>query len=105
MTHSHRSSRFSTTDSSEYGGSDLGYGSVFDLRHCDKYYVSETPTRLKRFKLYCKHKSESAKASNGIMLIIVINTLCMAIEHHNEVCLHSHNIGLKIFVWRNFSMR
>ena len=85
VAHSYCSSRLSTTDSSEYSASDLGYGSVFDLRHCDKYYVSQTPTKYQRFKLFCKHLAESTTASNSIMFIIVINTICMAIEHHNEV--------------------
>ncbi|XP_066934051.1 voltage-dependent T-type calcium channel subunit alpha-1H-like isoform X1 [Clytia hemisphaerica] len=77
------SSQISATDSSEYSCSDFD-GSVFDLRHCDKYYVSEVPSRYKQFKLFCNHLAESSKYSELIMSIIVLNTICMAVEHYNE---------------------
>ena len=61
------------------------YGSMFDLKNADKYYVSEDPTFFQRFRQYCKRISDSRKFSHGIMLIIVINTICMGLEHHNQV--------------------
>ena len=47
--------------------------------------MSEVPSRYKQFKLFCNHLAESSKYSELIMSIIVLNSICMAVEHHNEV--------------------
>ena len=65
--------------------------SMFDLRICDKYYVSERPSLYTRFRMFCKRFPESSKVSYFIMGVIVLNTFCMAVEHHNEVCLAGLN--------------
>lgn len=70
--------------STEYS-SEVCYDSMFDLRVCDKYYISEDPTTFQRFRLFCKKVSESTKVSYFIMGVIVVNTVCMAVEHHNQV--------------------
>ena len=61
------------------------YGSMFDLRNADKYYVSVEPTFIQKFRMHCKNLSESRKFSHFIMLFIVLNTICMGLEHHNQV--------------------
>ena len=61
------------------------YGSMFDLRNADKYYVSVEPTFFQKFRKHCKNLSESRKFSHFIMLFIVFNTICMGLEHHNQV--------------------
>ena len=61
------------------------YGSMFDLRNADKYYVSVEPTFFQKFRKHCKNLSESRKFSHFIMLFIILNTICMGLEHHNQV--------------------
>ena len=61
------------------------YGSMFDLRNADKYYVSVEPNFIQRFRKHCKNLSESRKFSHFIMLFIVLNTICMGLEHHSQV--------------------
>ena len=68
-------------------GSEFLASSAFDLRTSGKYYVSADPTYFQRCRMYCRKLSESAKVSNAIMFVIIINTTCMAIEHHNQVSL------------------
>ena len=48
-------------------------------------YCFQVPSRYKQFKLFCNHVAESSKYSEIIMSIIVLNTICMAVEHYNEV--------------------
>ena len=67
--------------------SDAMYGSMFDLRNADKYYVSVEPTFFQKFRKHCKNLSESRKFSHFIMLFIILNTICMGLEHHNQVIL------------------
>lgn len=77
-------SRTSTDDTDFESSGEFCYGSMFDLQNCDKYYVSVEPTSLQKFRSFCKRISESSKASLFIMLVIILNTLCMAVEHHNQ---------------------
>ena len=61
------------------------YGSMFDLRNADKYYVSVEPSFFQKFRKHCKNLSESRKFSHFIMMFIILNTICMGLEHHNQV--------------------
>ena len=63
------------------------YGSMFDLRYADKYYVSVQPNFFQKFRRNCKKLSESRKFSHLIMIIIVLNTISMGVEHHNQVAI------------------
>ena len=75
-----------STVSTDYDmSSDQMYGSIFDLRNADKYYVSGTPTWFQRFRMYCKRSSESTNTAHAIMVVIILNTICMGLEHHNQV--------------------
>eukprot|EP00794_Sanderia_malayensis_P008910 gene8910-9862_t len=77
------------------------YGSMFDLRNADKYYVSVEPTFLQKFRRNCKKLSESRKFSHFIMIIIVLNTICMGLEHHNQPAKMTQVLEMLnlIFIW------
>ena len=85
---SQRSKKHSTVKNPDLEtGIEFLASSAFDLRTSGKYYVSGDPTYFQRCRMYCRKLSESGKVSNAIMFVIIINTTCMAIEHHNQVSL------------------
>ena len=91
------------TPSTEYS-SEVCYDSMFDLRVCDKYYISEEPSLFQRFRLFCKRFSESSKISYFIMSVIVVNTLCMAVEHHKQVISCYNSIHLTLIMLYYFQV-
>lgn len=62
------------------------YDSIFDLRQCDSYDVVQKRGPFRRLRSVCRRIAESRHFIHFIMLSILVNMICMGLEHYNQVC-------------------
>ncbi|XP_048575597.1 voltage-dependent T-type calcium channel subunit alpha-1G isoform X2 [Nematostella vectensis] len=58
--------------------------SVFDFHQSDSYDVSRDMGVVHRFRAFCRRMAESRHFSRLIMIAILLNMICMGLEHHNQ---------------------
>lgn len=61
------------------------YNSIFDLRQCDSYDVSRNSGPCNRFRDIFRKLAESKQFLHFIMISILVNMICMGLEHYNQV--------------------
>ncbi|XP_031551384.1 voltage-dependent T-type calcium channel subunit alpha-1G-like isoform X2 [Actinia tenebrosa] len=60
------------------------YDSMFDLHQCDSYDVEQNNGLCYRFRNFCRKIAESRHFIHFIMTSILLNMVCMGMEHHNQ---------------------
>ncbi|KAK3705212.1 hypothetical protein QZH41_014007 [Actinostola sp. cb2023] len=60
------------------------YDSIFDLRQCDSYDVVQKHGPCNRLSIVGRRVAESKYFVHFIMISILVNMICMGLEHHNQ---------------------